>query len=642
VDEAFIRAAIQQADLNALRIALYQATEDEVLARMSVEITDPVKGGGKSAYVLNPEHHAEVEAKALAYLTGMVRDRKIETVPDDDELRRLISLLTGGAVSDDHFGYLRRLVALDEVPGEVRWTGTRPAAADQFEVAIIGAGFSGVAAGVQLARLGIPFTIYERRDELGGTWSINRYPDARVDTTIIVYSYSFERDYPWSEYFARHDEVRSYIEYVAKKYGVHDHIRFGCDVQSATFDEATHRWDLQIEADGQTLTASPNLLIAASGLFANPRTLDVEGLANFAGEVVHTSRWTPATDVRGKRVAVIGNGSSGVQLLARVAEQAAHTTVYQRTPQWITPRQRYGDPISEQTRWLIDTMPYYYRWYVFQTGINGLNMQLLQENDPEFSRATGGINPATEAMRSGLLDYINQQLEGRPDLIEKVTPSYAPGARRLIVDNGWYQALRRDDVELVPEKVVRFTPGGIVAADGVERPADLVIAAIGFSVEKYAWPMEIRGTGHQTLHEVWADPASRGPRAHLSMTVPGFPNFFLMYGPNGQPRAASLPHWGELWASYIAQAAVRMIELGLSKMEVRPEVFRDYNDRLDDAESALVWLAEGTGREANYYVNEYGRLQVNAPWRVHIHHEYLERLRADEYSWSALPARKRA
>jgi len=634
VNEAFVRAAVEEADLNALRLALYQVTGDESLAAMSVEITDPVRGGGKSALVVKPEHHADIKAKAVTYLTGDAADRGVESVPDDTELRRLMGLLTGGPVSDEHFGYLRRLIALDDIPGEVRWTGARPDAAADFEVAIIGAGFSGIAAGVQLARLGIPFTLYERREELGGTWTINRYPDARVDTTILVYSYSFEKRYPWSEYFARHDEVRSYLEHVAKKYGVYDHIRFGCDVRSATFDEATNRWHLEIEEDGRTVRADPNLVVAASGLFAIPRSLDVEGVEDFTGEIVHTTQWSPTTDVQGKRVAVIGNGSSGVQLMPRVAEQAAHTTVYQRTPQWITPRQRYGEPISEPTRWLIDTMPYYDRWYVFQTAVSGMNMQLLQETDAEFNRTTGGLNPATEALRSGLEAYLRRQLEGRPDLIEKVTPRYAAGARRLIVDNGWYQALRRDDVELVPEEVVRFTPTGIVAGDGVERPTDLVVAAIGFSVEKYAWPIEIRGTGDRTLHEVWADPASRGPRAHLSMTVPGFPNFFLMYGPNGQPRAASIPHWGELWAAYVAQAAVWMIEHDLSRMDVRPGVFREYNDRLDEAEGALVWLAEGTAREVNYYVNEYGRLQVNAPWRVHTHHAYLERLRPDEYSWS--------
>jgi 4-hydroxyacetophenone monooxygenase len=633
IDAEFARRAVEQADLNALRLALLHCTGDETLARMQLD-SIPVRGGATTMVVVAPQHHEELKAKALEFLLTKA-EGMTESTPADAHLRELMETLTGEALTDKDFAYRRDVAAFDEIPREVTWTAERPAAADDFSVTIIGAGFSGLAAGVQLARLGIPFTIYERRHELGGTWSINRYPDARVDTTNFVYAYSFEKKYPWSEYFSRHYEVRAYLEHVAKKYGVFEHIVFDHDVKTAVFDEKSSTWSLAIAGEGGELkTVESNFVVAASGLFGVPKNIEFEGAHEFEGEIVHTTNWTPETTVEGKRVAVIGNGSTGVQLLSRVASEASHVDVYQRTPQWISPRENYGVPISAETRWLIETMPYYYNWYIYQMIAMGLGTQDLQEPDPEWKKAGGFINEKNDMFRRSLEQYIVSKLGDRQDLIEKVTPDYAPIARRLIVDNNWYTTLLEDHVDLVTSPIERFTKTGIVTADGVEHDTDFVVAAIGFSTTKYLWPTEFVGAGGVRMEDRWEAPGSGGPRAHLSLTVPDFPNMFIMYGPNSQPRSGSLISWVEIWARYIAESAVLMIEEGYSTMAVREEAFEEYNEKLDAASSELIWLDAGTGKDENYYVNESGRVQVNSPWRIEDYYQHLAHMKPEDFDFS--------
>jgi 4-hydroxyacetophenone monooxygenase len=345
---------------------------------------------------------------------------------------------------------------------------------------------------------------------------------------------------------------------------------------------------------------------------------------------VHTAECTGDEDLDGKRVAIIGNGSTGVQMLSSVQRRASAVGVYQRTPQWITPRERYGEPISPETRWLLDTMPYYWNWYCYSVATMRLDGQLLQEPDPQWRAGGGLVSAGNDSYRESLREYIKAKLPGRPDLWEKLTPSHAPMARRLIVDNNWYSSLLEDHVELVSEGIERFTPTGIRTVDGVEREYDVVFTATGFAVQKYMWPTEYRGLGGVSLEEVWADPDSGGPRAYLGLTVPDFPNLFVMYGPNSQNRAGSLIVWIETWSRYIAEHLIHLIEGGHRYASVRQDVFEDYNKRLDEAMLSLIWMDEGS-KDRNYYVNEFGRQQVNIPWRLEQQHELFETYNPDDY-----------
>ncbi|MGW2824297.1 flavin-containing monooxygenase [Streptomyces sp. NPDC001443] len=628
VDKAFVDRALDDADLNALRLALYQATRDETLLELPLKTT-PMYGGALNQTVLAEEAVPILRAKAVEFLLNKPVGFT-ETTPADDDLRRMYEAFRNEELTDRDWVYRRDLAAFDEHPRSARWSVAKPEIPEGFQVAVIGAGFGGIAVAVQLERLGIPYTVYERRPELGGTWSINAYPDVRVDTTNFLYQFFFEKNYPWTEYFARAGEVREYLEHVAKKYGVHEHISFDSDVKEASFGTATGTWSLDVVVDGRSQRLTANAVVSASGLFATPKRPDIPGIDEFQGEIVHTAECTGRERLDGRNVAVIGNGSTGVQMLSSVCSRASRVGVFQRTPQWISPRERYGEPISPETRWLLDTMPYYWNWYCYSIATLRLGGQVLQEPDPEWQAAGGLVNEANDGYRESLTQYIKAKLGDRPDLWEKLIPKHAPMARRLIVDNSWYASLLKDDVELVTESIERFTPTGIRTVDGKERDYDLVFTATGFATQKYLWPTKYRGLGDATLEERWNDPAGGGPRAYLSITVPDFPNLFIMYGPNSQNRSGSLIVWMETWARYIAEGLIQLIQGGHRSLTVREDVFEEYNRRLDEAMLSLIWYDPGS-KDRNYYVNEFGRQQVNVPWRLEEYHELLARFRPEDY-----------
>lgn len=628
VDEAFVRRALEDADLNALRMALYQATGDESLLDVKLGQV-PAYGGSSTLTVVAEDERDGLKAKALAFLLAKPADFQ-EVRPDDAALRRMFEAFRDEALTEKDWRYRRDLAAFDEHPRLAQWTGGKPRVPDGYRVAIIGAGFGGIAMGVQLEKVGIPYVIYERRPELGGTWSRNVYPDVRVDTTNFMYQFTFEKNYPWREYFARAAEVRTYLEHVADKYGVKQHMRFNTDVRSAVFDEEAGTWTLTLYADGTEQVVKVNAVVAASGLFANPKRFDVPGADSFRGQLIHTAECTGEEDLDGRDVAIIGNGSTGVQMMSAVAKRARSVGVFQRTPQWIAPRERYGEALKPETRWLLDTMPYYWNWYIYSIGTMRLGMQQTQEVDPEWQAAGGLVSKANDELRITLANYIKSKVGSHPDLVEELTPQHAPMARRMIVDNDWYATLLEDHVELVTDKIERLTPDGILTADGQERHYDVIFTATGFDVEKYLWPTEFRGLGGQGIEEHWTDPNGGGPRAYLSITVPGFPNLFIMYGPNSQNRAGSLIVWMEVWARYIAQALIATTEGGHRYATVKPEVFEDYNQRHDAAMRELIWYDKASmGR--NYYVNHFGRQQVNVAWRLEEQYEHLERFNPDDY-----------
>lgn len=603
VDSAFIRRAVEASDLAALRAALYQASGDPELAALG-----PVAK-------LAPEERARLVSKA-AHLLETELPRYSLRVPSDEELHRLMDLVLGVPTRDEHFEVRKGLLAFEKFPFLYDPRNPKPEVPQGFEVAIIGAGLAGIAMAVQLEKLGIPYVLYERRSEIGGIWSINKYPDIRVDTLSITYEYTYEDQYPWREYFARGAEVRSYIEFIARKYGVFEHIRFEHDLENATFDEQRSMWRLTLRrADGTRVEREVQVIVSAAGLFSTPKIPDIPGIHEFGGTILHPTQWTSDCDVRGKRVAVVGNGSTGVQLLAPVAEEAQQVYVFQRTPQWISPRANYGRAVEPEVRWLLDNVPGYWNWcrYTSAIGLFTWHEDFLVP-DPEWERQGGHISKKSEDLREFLIGYIREQVGDRPDLIERLIPDYAPMLRRPVVDNGWYRALTRDNVELVDGGVARLTPRGIETVDGKHREVDLIVFATGYDVIKYLWPAEYRGEGGRSLRELWGEDA----RAYLGMLVPHFPNLFMLYGPNSQPVSGgiSLPSWFQIWAAYVGQCLVAMFEGGHSSVAVRESAFEAFNERLDAEASGMAFVTDKRSAERNYYLNSSGRLQVNTPFET--------------------------
>ena len=603
VDTAFIRRAVELADLNAVRVALYQMTDDPALAALP------------PAAQMDEAQKAWLIDRAVAWLADNTSGQ-MPAEPEPARLRELMTLATGRPMTDDEFEARRDLAAFRRYPFAVEWEGKHPPVPEGFSVAIIGSGFSGIAAAVQCEILGIPYTVYDRQPEAGGTWSINRYPEIRVDTPSITYEFSFEKRYPWDEHFGRGEAVRGYLNHVSRKYGAQAHTRFGHDLTSGTFDALRSRWTLRFNTPEGERTAEATIVITASGTFANPRIPDFPGKDDFRGLIVHPSRWPEGLDLKGKRIAIIGNGSTGVQMLRALARDAAQVHVFQRTPQWISPREKYGAPMEREVSWLVDNLPGYWNWWRYMATAALFDIHALQVPDAAWQASGGKVNPANDALRDTLTQYIHQQTGGRPDLIERLVPDYAPFSRRPVVDNGWYQALTRDNVELVCDPIARLVPEGIVTEDGHVREVDIIIAATGFEVAKYLWPARYTGVGARDLHDTWE--AGDGPRAYLGMMVPDFPNLFMLYGPNSQPLSGGtgLPQWYMVWAAYAGRCMMRMIEQGADRVEVKREAFERYNRALDEEASNLLQLTPEGGVDRNYYVNaKHGRLQVNAPWQ---------------------------
>ncbi|MCF2530973.1 NAD(P)-binding domain-containing protein [Yinghuangia soli] len=600
VDRAFIRRAVELADLDAVRVALYQHTGDPEAAALP------------RAVRLTEQERELLVGKAVDWLAAHAGPGMPEE-PPEQELRALMAMATGEDMTDLEFEARRDIAAFKPYPWYVDWTGERPVLPEGFKAVVVGSGFNGLAMGVQFERLGIPYVVLDRRPEPGGTWSINRYPGIRVDTASITYEFSFEKNHPWTEYFAQGAEVRAYLEQMAKKYGVLANTRFGTTMTRAVFDEARNVWVLDVTTPEGTETLEANILVNAVGTFANPKIPEFEGRDGFRGLIVHPSRWPDDLDLTGKRVAVIGNGSTGVQLLAPIAEHAARVHVFQRTPQWISPREKYGAAIEPETRWLLDNFPGYWNWarYTSVASLFGTHGFLIP--DEEWQAGGGTFNAMNDKLRDDLTAYITAQTGGRQDLVDRLVPDYAPFSRRPVVDNGWYRSLTRDNVELVTDSITRLTETGIETPDGTVREVDVIIAATGFEVAKYLWPAAYAGKDGIDIHDFWS---ADGARAYLGMMVPEFPNMFMLYGPNSQPLSGgtSLPMWYVIWASYVGQLTVRMLEDGASRVEVTPAAYERYNKALDAEASRLLLLQDYGAPEKNYYVNKSGRLQVNAPW----------------------------
>ena len=618
----FVRSALEQADMNALRVALYHQTKDPSLANMAV-VDLPLRGGAFEAKVVAREHYPEIIEKAVAYLTD---PNTSEVAPPTwDEALDLMAIFQDRSLtsSEQSFGYGD--LGFDRDYRFRAWQ-QKPDAnkLKDFKVTIIGAGISGIAAAIQLNQLGIEYQILEKRDELGGTWKINDYPDARVDVSTFLYQYKFETDYAWKSFYASQEELLEYMHYIAEKYDVKDRIHLENELVSAEWDEATKEWEIQVKsADGTVRMERTNFVISAVGLFGTPKLPDIAGIEDFEGSIFHTTKWDNSFDPAGKRIAVIGTGSTGTQLMPGLAERAEHLTVYQRTPSWITPVAGYKKEVSKELRWLLDTMPGYANWYTYGLFVADLWVENFQDLDQDWINNGGLVNEKNDKLRSALTYIIRKKTEGRDDLYEKLVPSYAPTARRLVIDNGFYDALLRDNVSLHTAGIKQITKNGIEALDGTHQEYDLIVLGAGFHVSRYLWPTEYKGRGGCSLEDLWSDD---GARAHLGINLPGFPNLFIIYGPNAQARTGSFHSWIEEIIRYIAGLMTDTIERGAKSIEVSQEEYDDYNRKLDEAMKSTIWEVEGKG---GYYVNEFGRSGVLMPWRMF---EFFDFLRDDDRS----------
>ena len=501
-----------------------------------------------------------------------------------------------------------------------------------FSVLIIGAGVSGICAGVNLQAAGVPFTIVERNPTVGGVWLENKYPGAGVDTPNHLYSFSFAQA-DWTKFFALRDELWNYLERVTDDFDLRDKIRFETNVERVVYDAERQRWTAELVGpDGADEELTANLVISGAGIF-NPAVMpDIDGLDSFAGPSFHTSRWPDDVDLTGKKVAIIGNGASCMQTAPEIQHDVESLTIFQRSNHWAAPFEQFRREVPEPLRFLLREMPIYQAWYRVRLGwtFNDRMHSALQK-DPEWDHPDRSLNAVNDGHRAYFTRYIEQELGERIDLLDKVLPTYPPFGKRMLMDNGWYRMLRNPRVELVDTPVTRVEPDRVVTADddGTETgyEADVLVIATGFDVLRFLNTYEAVGRSGASLREAWEDDNAE---AYIGTVVPDFPNFFMLYGPNLQPgHGGSLIFVVEMQVNYVMDVIRQMAERGLGAVEIRPEVHRAYNDRVDQAHESMVWTHPGM---TSYYRNERGRIVVNSPYRNVDFFDWTRHADLEEYT----------
>ena len=606
-DDETVRTALKDAFLPALLPALAHATGDLDLLPddlRPIGMTPGIEQGGMTA-------EQQQAARDLAFKAIVsLRDAPVDVPfqPDENEIRRITTCMTGSASSDEYIPMLLQQLALADDSGAPEWHAD-PAAS--FTVAIIGAGMSGILAGIRLKQAGVPFVIIEKNTDVGGTWFENTYPGARVDVSNASYSYSFAQKIDWPKHFSTQEILLDYFRACADEYGVREHIRFGTEVHSAVFDDDRSIWTLRLRSpDGGDETIEAQAVISAVGQLNRPNTPDISGMESFEGQTFHSARWNHDIDLTGKRVAVIGNGASAAQFIPVIAKDAAQLHIFQRTPNWFVPVPHYHDDVPAGLRWLFLHIPHYAHWYRFWLfWTTGDGLLAAARVDKSWQDQARSVSPENDMLRVLLTGYLQSQFQDRPDLLAKVVPSYPPAAKRIVLDNGvWAETLKRENVDLITELIREITPSGVRTADGVEYAADVIIYATGFQASRFLTPMSVTGRGGVELAKQWSGDA----RAYMGITVPGFPNFFLLYGPNTNIVVnGSIIYFSECEVRYVLGCIRLLLEEGRDAMDCKPEVHDSYNERVDAGNLQMAW---GASTVNSWYKNDKGRVSQNWPF----------------------------
>ena len=626
-EESLLEERLAELDVQPLLLVYAHLTEDfATLDRFAPHI----KGAWGFEEDVPEAMKAELRHKLIATFKDYVaHDRPLPPAPPLALLQKMADTAVGRHVPEEYLPMIYDELNFDGKDAKtVQWRhqpSTDKLAA--FRVLVIGAGFSGIAMGAKLQEAGYDYVIIEKNDNVGGTWYENTYPGIAVDTPNHFYSYSFRMEPNWDHYFARGDEIQTYIEKCYAEMGIADHVRFKQEVVSAIWNGQTALWDVTIRGkDGETRDEHANAVISAAGLLNIPSYPNIPGMNEFKGPLFHGARWDHSLDLHGKTVAMIGTGASGMQIGPSIAPEVGKLIVFQRSPHWVRPNPLIFKKVSPAWKWALATIPYYNKWYRFLllwATADGLLPQMRK--DPTWQKP-GSLNAENQRIREWLEANILEQVGGDKDLAAKVTPAFPPYGKRMLRDGGFLKSLTRDNVELVTGPIRNFTADGIVDEHGVEHKTDVVVLATGYKAQCPLYPIEVVGT-NGSIRDHWGED---DPRAHLGITVPDFPNLFLIYGPN-----TNLGHGGsalfhsECQIRYIMQALREMVESDINVLEVKAEPFQAYNDKLDAEFQGMVWTHPGV---TSWYKNKSGRVVTNSPWALSVYHSLTAEFNPEEFA----------
>ena len=596
-DDAVIEDAIAHADPMVLRGLLYQLTGDPEVAATGVKTV-------LAGYFDVPAPATEADVallrrKGVEFLKSY-RDSGAGSIDigPRDRLPASLGLMLGQPLEGENLQHHLDELALDPAVRSLHWEQQPdPERLKDFTVTVIGAGMGGLNAALRLREAGFPFTVLEKNTGVGGTWWENRYPGARVDTPSRSYTHLFGVDFPYPNPFCAWQENVKYFDWVADHFDLRKHIQFETEVRSLTWDDAANEWQIDLVGPDGARTIRSRAVITSVGFLSRPNLPKIAGAETFAGASWHTAKWPQEFDLKGKRVAVIGTGCTGYQMVPEIALEAAHVTMFQRTPQWLFAVPGYRSPFPPQVNWLDRNLPFHTNFIAH-----------VAEIDPNFQDPYA-CNPLSKRAREGCIDFLERKL-GDPALVAAMTPPHPVwSARAVVVDTEYsvLDALKRDNVTLVTAGIERIEPRGIVAKDGTLHEADVIVYATGFHATEYLYPMTITGRGGQTLEDLWA---KDGARAYLGCMMPGFPNLWSIYGPNTNG-ALPVASFHEKTAQYALQCMEMLVLGNYAAMEVRPDAFARYNRMVDERNLHKVW---SDPRAHNYYWTEYGRSAVMNPF----------------------------
>jgi 4-hydroxyacetophenone monooxygenase len=609
--DADIEDAVKHADPMVLRGVLYQLTGGEEAAQIRTAPTD----------FGNAEIHTVAEAAGVERLQRMtidwLRDYRDRGAPDidvaHDRLHKALELVSGEPIEDVEYDMWFEQTALEPFSRTFNWRQPpKPETLGEFTVAVVGAGLAGLATALSLKRAGIPYTLFEKNPDVGGTWLENRYPGARVDSASRVYSHVFGAEYPFPYSYCPRDENLKYINWIADKFQLRENALFDTEITSMVWEEEAKEWVLTGTTPDGERTWRVNAVITGVGFLSRPNLPDIEGMDTFKGVSTHTARWPEGLDHAGKRVAVIGSGATGYQLAPELAKTVEHLYVFQRSPSWCFESPIYLDPLPPQPGWLDRNLPLFRNFTRFRLSWFSAPDHLASHMhiDPDYGdpHARNARNKKVRDMR---IEFIASKLKNKPELIDKMIPASPPMAtRHVLVDSKYsiYDALMLDNVTLVDAGIERVTPRGILLKNGEELELDIIVYATGFKANEFLWPMDVRGRDGRSIDALWA---KDGARAYLTAMMPGFPNFFVAYGPNSNNWAGlQIIDFEELVIRFAVGCIAGLIAEGKQVVDVAEDAYWRYAEELDRFEAKMLY---SDPRVTTYYKNSFGRSAANNP-----------------------------
>jgi len=628
-DPVKLMALLKEADIATLTLVLSQLTSD-------LSYVDKIKPFVKGAfdYSVNiPEDYAHLIRSKLIEVLYKITNKN-NTLNNFNNIKKehlsyIMSVGVGAEIKDEYIPMMKEELGFnndsirDKSINNIKKHESKP------NVVIIGSGLCGILAGIKLSKAEIPFIIIEKNDSIGGTWYENTYPGCGVDTPNHVYAYSFEPSFHWEEFYSKRDAILNYLKKCVKKYNLSTHIKLNTIVEDTVFDESTKSWNTSIICNNNKSILNSNIVISAVGQLNKPSIPDINGVDKFNGPIIHTGSWDNGFNYKDKNIALIGTGASGMQVAPELAKEAKSLTIFQRTPHWIIANPNYHRKLSKGKKWVLKNIPFYSRWYrlqLFWGFCDGIHGSLYKDANWKFPERS--LNHTNERFRVNMVKHIESIIGNDKDLLNKVIPNYPPYGKRMLMDNNWFEMLKKVNVQLITDKLKRITSSSI-ETDKQSYYADSIIMATGFNASKMIWPIKVVGKKGLNLNDFWNND---NPKAHIGITVPNFPNFFIMYGPNTNlAHGGSIVFHGECQIRYILGCIDLLLEKKSKTIDCLQEPFEIYNSNVDEEHSKMVWTHDKVN---SWYRNGSGRVITNSPWRLVDYWNFTKEPNEKDYNFN--------